>query len=80
MIDIQTVACFNTHSAILHLFLPIQCQIHNTRQYLYFFLQFYIRFMEVVRDPIPHLRTRYILTTLTYASLPNLIYLSYHPI
>ena len=29
MIDIQTVACFNTRSPILHLFLPIQCQIHN---------------------------------------------------
>ena len=29
MIDIQTVACFNTHSPILHLFLPVQCQIHN---------------------------------------------------
>ena len=30
MIDIQTVACFNTRSPILHLFLPIQCQIHNS--------------------------------------------------
>ena len=30
MIDIQTVACFNTHSPILHLFLPIQFQIHNS--------------------------------------------------
>ena len=29
MIDIQMVACFNTRSPILHLFLPIQCQIHN---------------------------------------------------
>ena len=29
MIDIQTVACFNTRSPILHLFLPIQCQIHS---------------------------------------------------
>ena len=29
MIDIQMAACFNTHSPILHLFLPIQCQIHN---------------------------------------------------
>ena len=31
MIDIQTVACFNTRSPILHLVLPIQCQIHNKR-------------------------------------------------
>ena len=30
MIDIQMVACFNTRSPILHLFLLIQCQIHNT--------------------------------------------------
>ena len=30
MIDIQMVACFNICSPILHLFLPIQCQIHNT--------------------------------------------------
>ena len=29
MIDIQTVACFNTCSPLLHLFLSIQCQIHN---------------------------------------------------
>ena len=29
MIDIQRVVCFNTRSPILHLFLPIQCQIHN---------------------------------------------------
>ena len=27
---IQKVACFNTRSPVLHLFLPIQCQIHNT--------------------------------------------------
>ena len=29
MKDIQTVACFNTRSPVLHLFLPIQYQIHN---------------------------------------------------
>ena len=29
MIDIQTVACFNTRSPILHLFIPFECQIHN---------------------------------------------------
>ena len=36
MIDIQTVACFNTRSPILHLFLPIQCQIHNNNKNKYF--------------------------------------------
>ena len=30
MIDIQMVGCFNTRSPVLHLLLPIQCQIHNS--------------------------------------------------
>ena len=29
MKDIQSVACFNTHSPVLNLYLPIHCQIHN---------------------------------------------------